>query len=98
MEQGTIEHLADAKRDARRIPMDTAFTVSGEGDWRLYAGQTVVRRRNGGYHERDGVSMVLVDAVIHTTIVAEASDLAPLGVLEQPNLEFEEYPWTQSPY
>ncbi|MTD33993.1 hypothetical protein [Paludibacterium denitrificans] len=44
MEHGTIEHLAAAKRDARRIPMDTAFTVNGEGDWKLYAGQTVVRR------------------------------------------------------
>lgn len=92
MESGTIEQLAAAKRDARAIPMDTGFTVSGDGEWRKYAGRTAVRRRNGGYHERDGVSMVLVDAVTHTTIVAEASDLAPLGVLEQPNLEFEDSP------
>lgn len=90
MTPGTAADLDAARDDARRLPFDTLFSISPDGDWKHLAGRTVHRRKNGGYAEPGGVSFI-VHSTTHQTIIATASDLAPLGAAHQGQL-FPEQP------
>ncbi|MBP4051973.1 hypothetical protein J9978_21080 [Chromobacterium violaceum] len=89
MTPGTSEQLAAASHDARALPFDTIFVIGAAGDWKHLAGQRVHRRRNGGFFLPDGVSMLLIDAPTHQTIIAQASDLITPGSTDQGALSLE---------